>query len=412
MRFRWLPDAELDPHPRRTWLAECGFDLTVLALFRKEEILPPDYRLDPGTFVVSNHQRDSDVPILTTVLCQRKGFHIRWPLPFFASREDFFQARFLEGLLYAWPRPLRCLLGWVPLGWFFRIVRCRPMRRVREFTLNDVLRELPDDYDLAQGLNTRGRREVGVKPEARQRPFKLRFWGLRRLNLDARRRIGPDFRARIAAQLEHFASLLDAGRVVYFAAEGTISGDGRLHRVRAGPYRLVRLAAEQPPILPVALSYDPLGPGRLRVIIRVGEPFRTREAEHRFDFDAILEREIRELYPVNASHLLGRFLMVGPETFSRESLSQWLRRGRECLREAGLTLDPALLRADCDRLAERRLGWLERKGLVKRYGAQWHNRCPRDVPPGWGRAASVARYLDNALDDYLGALAPDLELRP
>jgi 1-acyl-sn-glycerol-3-phosphate acyltransferase len=410
--FKWLPDAERDPHPRRTWLAECAFDLTVRALFRKEEILPADYRLDCGTFVVSNHQRDADVPVLTTVLCRREGFHIRWPLPFFASREDFFQARFLERLLYAWPWPLRRLLGAIPLGWFFRIVRCQPLRRVREFTLKDALRELPRDYDLAEALNARGQREVGAKPKAGEQPVKLRFWGLRRLGREARQRLAPDFRLNVTAQLEYFASRLDAGRSVYFAPEGTISGDGRLRRVRAGPYRVAQLAAAPPPILPVALSYDPLGPGRLRVIIRVGEPFQSRASDNRAAFDAILEREIRELYPVNASHLLGRFLMVGPETFSRETLSQWLRQARECLRKTSLTLDPALLRADCDRLAERRLGWLERKGLVKRDGVQWHNCCPRDVPPGWDRPAAMVRYLDNALDDYLEALAPDLELRP
>ena len=97
---RWLPDAELDPHPRLTWLTECCFDLSVLALYRKEEMLPEGFSLDPGTLVVSNHQRDSDVPILTTVICRREGLNIRFPLPFYATREDIFLPGFLRDLLH------------------------------------------------------------------------------------------------------------------------------------------------------------------------------------------------------------------------------------------------------------------------------------------------------------------------
>ncbi|MDN5864762.1 MAG: 1-acyl-sn-glycerol-3-phosphate acyltransferase, partial [Gammaproteobacteria bacterium] len=306
MTFGWIPDADRDPHPRRTWLAECGFDLTVLALFRKEEMLPDDYRLEPGTLVVSNHQRDTDVPILTTVLCRRKGLHIRWPLPFFASREDFFQRGFLAGLLYTWPRPLRWLLQGVSLGWFFRIVRSNPMRRVREFTLAEAWRDLPDDVATERSLNARGRRESDAGAHAGgmpARPVAERFWGLRRLRAGARAALYPDFRATIEAQLEYFAALLDAGRVVYFAPEGTISGDGRLGRMRAGVRRIVQLAATPPRILPVAQSYDALAPGRLRVITRVGVPLHKYNAEEGAAFNAWVEMAIRELYPVNASHL-------------------------------------------------------------------------------------------------------------
>ena len=162
MPFKWLPDADLDPHPRLTWLVECCFDLTVLALFRKEEIVPADFRLDPGTLVVSNHQRDADVPILTTVLCRREGFYIRRPLPFYATREDIFRPGFLADFLAHWPRPLPALLGRIPLRWLFRIVRAEPMRRVREFTLVETLAALRAggfaDAAPATVLNRRGRR--------------------------------------------------------------------------------------------------------------------------------------------------------------------------------------------------------------------------------------------------------------
>ncbi|MGH8128733.1 MAG: hypothetical protein ACRETC_10305, partial [Gammaproteobacteria bacterium] len=111
--FDWLPDAELDPHPRLTWLTECAFDLTVDALYEKEEILPVDYALAPGTLIVSNHQRDSDVPILTTTLCQKPGRYLRYPLPFFAAREDILRTGFLRDLALSagWGQGFAALLG-------------------------------------------------------------------------------------------------------------------------------------------------------------------------------------------------------------------------------------------------------------------------------------------------------------
>ncbi|MDN5873697.1 MAG: hypothetical protein L0H29_04860 [Sinobacteraceae bacterium] len=355
MSFSWIPDAELDPHPRLTWLAECAFDLTVLALYRKEEILPEDYKLEPGTLVISNHQRDSDVPILTTVLCQRRGLRIRWPLPFFASREDFFERGFLAGLLYTWPRALRWLLRGISPGWVFRIVRSVPMRRVREFTLAEVWRDLPE-VTPEQALNERGRRELREVALARTKPVAHRFWGLRRLRAESRATLYPNFRATIDAQLERFAALLDAGRVVYFAPEGTISEDGRFGRVRAGVRRIAQHTATAPRILPVALSYDPLAAGRLRVITQVGTTLHRYNAQEGASFNTWVEMSIRQLYPVNASHLLSRFLVAGPQTFATEALANWFERARDQLAVTRCTLDPALAHADVASLPPN--GWL------------------------------------------------------
>lgn len=415
MTFRWLPDAELDPHPRLTWLTECGFDLAVLALYRKVELLPENYRLDPGTLVVSNHQRDADVPILTTVLCQRRGRRIRWPLPFFASREDFFRRGFLAGLLYTWPPPARWLLRTLSLAWFFRIVRSTPLRRVGEYTLAEAWQGVAERSDRERTLNARGRREWrGARraPGGPAMPVALRPWGLRRLRTETRTAIYPGFRLVIDHQLERFAALLDAGRVVYFAPEGTISTDGRIGRMRAGLGEIVRRAARPPRILPLALSYDPLGPGRLRVIIRVGTPVSTYNANDGGRFNAQVEMSIRELYAINASHLLSRFLVAGPAAFSTGRLAGWLCAACESLRAAGCTLDPMLEQREAAALAVERLQWLRGRRLVARAGSGWRNAWPPESRPGWGRPARLVRYLDNALADHLAHLAPTLELDP
>ncbi|MGH8162074.1 MAG: hypothetical protein ACRESR_08035, partial [Gammaproteobacteria bacterium] len=238
------------------------------------------------------------------------------------------------------------------------------------------------------------------------------FWGLRRLRREARSALAPGFRVTVAAEIDRFAALLDAGRVVYFAPEGSVSHDGRFGRVRAGPWRVAHAAAAPPPILPVALSYDPLGPGRLRVIVRIGRPLRGYNATDRRCFDASLKEEILKLYPVTASHLTSRFIAAGPGEFTTTAFARWLEHARKTLAAAGLTLDPLLERGHSEAFATERLAWLTSQGLLTREGENWRNRWPRDAKPNWRKPANVVRYLDNALDDLLENLAPALELRP
>ncbi len=415
MAFDWIPDAALDPHPRLTWFTELCFDFSVLAFYRKTEILPPDYRLEDGTLVVSNHQRDADIPILTTVLCRRVGLKATWQLPFYASREDFFRRGFLADHLVHWARPARFLLAPLSLAWFFRIIRAEPMRRVREFTLLEAFGDLGLDERSARAaaLNARGRREASLSQSACGN-----FWGLRRLCRAARGALAPGFRATVAAQLRHFANLLAAGRIVYIAPEGTISPDGRFGRLRAAPWLIARLADTPPPILPLALAYDPLAPGRLRVIVKIGKPLHGYNAKNRREFDAALKEEILKLYPLTASHAISRFLAAGPERFTTAEFARWLQTARDTLAAAGFTLDPLWDQTPPAELAERRLRWLaRRKLLVRESGAEsdtWRNCCPRDAQPDWRKSAGIVRYLDNALDDLTHAIAPDIagELAP
>lgn len=416
MSFRWLPDAELDPHPRLTWLIEYCFDLAISRLYRIDVHYPPGYRLAPGTLVVSNHRRDVDVPILASVLCRRQGLRLDQPLPFFASREDLFRRDFLSEYLHAWPRPLQRLLGRIPLAWFFHAMRVKPIRRVREFSLSEAFSELPDPGEKVHWLNARGRHEWATgernNPGRPGKPPNRRAWGLRRLHGKARRTLQPDFRATIITQLEHFAGLLDAGRIVYLAPEGANSRDGRFHRLRAGTWELVQRAAQAPPILPLALSYDALRAGRLRPIVRVGTPLAAYPVHDRGHFDTMLKIQIRKLFPLNTSHLISRFLVWGPATFTTHDFADWLERARDQLAQTDSVVDPELAHCDTHTLAATRLDWLRHSALVSRTQSGWRNDWPQHSEPGWRTPAETVRYCENALDDHLRALAPNLLLRP
>lgn len=416
MSFQWLPDAELDAHPRLTWLAEYIFDLAISRVYDIEAQYPADYNLAPGTLVVSNHRRDIDAPILASVLCRRKGLRFDQPLPFFASREDLFRQDFLSEYLHAWPRPLQRLLGRIPLGWFFNAMRVKPIRRVREFSLSEAFSELPNQQEKAQLLNARGRHEWATgernNPGRPGKPPNRRAWGLRRLHGRARQRLQPDFRATITTQLEYFAELLDAGRLVYLAPEGANSRDGRFNRLRAGTWELVQRAAQAPPIQPLALSYDALRAGRLRTVVRVGTPLKAYPMDSRGDFDTLLKIQIRKLFPINTSHLISRFLAWGPATFSTHEFADWLEYARHQIVATDSAVDLELTNSDINILAKARLEWLQGSGLISHTQSGWRNDWPVDSEPSWRTPAEIIRYCDNALDDHLRALAPNLLLHP
>ena len=418
MSFDWLPDPEAYAHPRLSWLIEFGFEATVWALYRREKLLPPDFRLHAGTLVVSNHQRESDVPILATAMCHRNGLRILDPLPFFAMREDLLRRNALARLLWTWPRPIARALALIPIGWFFDAVRTRPIRRLREFTLGETLDALIaaglGDASPGEVFNARGLREIAAQNEklpAHLRDLELgaawrTYWGWRRLRADARRKLEPQFRQTVAAHIECFVSLLAERHTLFVAPEGTISPDGRLGRMRAGAWEICRRLQTPPQILPLALSYDALTPGRLRVVVKAGTPaapdLRSRRA-----FDADLRARIVRLCALTPSHLLAHWLSAGPQRFTTGDLCDWLQRGVDVAREEGLTLDPLWLRRSCEDLVHERMAWLERKRLVVRETDGWRNRWPRAAAPGWDAPENVVRYLANSLEDF----APQLTQR-
>lgn len=421
--FSLLPEAEFYPHPKLSWLIEMGFDLTVRALYRVERVLQPGCR--PGTLVVSNHQRESDVPIVCAALCRRRGLRILDPLPFFAMREDLLDRHALANLLAKWPRPLAKALGWIPLGWLFQGVRTMPMRRLREFTFGETIEALNaaglDAAEPATVLNARGQREViermqglpahvrDITRDAMAKGWRT-YWGLRRLRLSAFRRVEPDFRKEVDTQLDNFAALLDSGHSLYMAPEGTISLTGFFGRVRAGPWQVSRRRASPPLVLPIGLSYDALGPGRLRVVVHGGAPLRKPDLSNQCRFGAELREMLLALCVLTPSHLLAWYLRHGPRCFSTAQLAAWLERGRDAAHAAGVGLDPIWRRSSGLMIANERVRWMRRKRLLAHEGGEtWSNVWSRDSAPGWTTPAAMVTYFVNSLTDFAPDFAQALE---
>lgn len=424
MSFSLLPEAEYYPHPKLSWLIEMGFDLTVWGLYRVERLLQPGCR--PGTLVVSNHQRESDVPIVCAALVRRRGLRILDPLPFFAMREDLLDRHALTNLLWRWPRPLRRALGLIPLRWLFQGVRTMPMRRLREYMLGEAIEALIaaglSDESPEAVLNARGQREVSARMQ--ELPAQVRditrdalggtwrtYWGLRRLRLSALRRIEPGFRKAIDTQLDSFAALLDSGHSLYMAPEGTISLTGRFGRVRAGPWQVSRRRASPALVMPVGLSYDALGPGRLRVVVHGGAPLRNPDLSEQCRFGTDLREILLALCMLTPSHLLAWYLRHGPQRFTTAQLAAWLERGRDAAHASGVGLDPIWKRSSGLMIAKERVRWMRRKRLLEHQGGEaWRNTWPRGSEPGWSTPAAVVAYLNNSLTDFAPDYAQALEL--
>lgn len=419
MAFRGIPDAKQHRHPWLAWLFQCGFDFTVISLYRREVQFPPDFHLPPGTVVISNHQRDADAPIVGTGLCQRRGLRFTRPLTHFAAREDLFRRGFLSEYVAGWPPPLPQLLGRIPLRGFFEILRTQPIRRVREFSAVETLEAAVaaglGECDPAVILNARGQREFsgrgGTLParlSAIRPPKRRTLWGLRRLRATALQKLAPGFRATIAAQLQGFAALLDAGQLLYFSPEGVISADGRFGRVRAGLRLLCGLTAVPPRLLPVALSYDGLGSGKLRVIMQVGELQNAPDTTDNAAFSTAVRAAILDLLNVNSSHLLAAYLTAGPESFSTREFCDWWQRALATLGRYGLKIDPLLAGSTSGTLAQQRLRWLRRQRLVQLEGGRWQNLWPRNSRAGWQTPAQRVAYFANGFSDLLPGFAARL----
>lgn len=417
--FSWLPDAETDPHPRLTWLAECAFDLGVSLFYLKEEIRPSGYRLEPGTLLLSNHQRDCDIPILTTAICERQGLQIRWPLPFYATREDIFSKHFLGNLLVSagWPKLLAQAIGQIQLGWLFKTVRAKPMRRIREFTFNEALRLATAECRSVHPnniLNARGLRlvegQLGVLPNTLE-PIQertlgaagLAFWGLRHLRLTTIKSIEKTFKAEINRQLDEFARLLDQGHVVYIAPEGTISGDGYLRRFRAGPWRVLQRCERPPRLQPLALGYDALKPGRLRVVIHIGDPLIQPLPGTRADFNALLRSTFLKLHALTPSHLIARYLSCGPRCFTERELISWIEQAVAAAKKSPIAVDPLFSRREFHQVLQHRIRWLHQRQLLEHRGWYWSRVGEFTRSPGWHCPEAIASYLNNSLSEIVAS---------
>ncbi|APZ44388.1 1-acyl-sn-glycerol-3-phosphate acyltransferase [Acidihalobacter ferrooxydans] len=332
-----------------------------------------------GALVVSNHRRDTDGPIVGGILLQPRGLRFQGQEPFYAAREDLFRPGFLGQYLQDYPKPLH-VLRHTPIARALRAMQFRPLRRIPEYSLGELLEDfllqfgdLPLEEVLQPAWVERFAAALRRPPtalrlsDALRAPPELRYQtqAFRRLRRHALRRIAPYQRQVIARQLRDLTEVLDLGQSLYLAPEGGISMDGHFHRPRQALHYLLNASRRTPPVLPLGISYDPLHPGRTRVIVRIGEPLCELAGLSRRETDLRTSQAIRRLWSINASHLAAHYALRRPAGPGSPKLARrldlWFAAVTEWARARDLPLDPLLLDAQQRRKRARQCArWLQR----------------------------------------------------
>ena len=213
-------------------------------------------------------------------------------------------------------------------------------------------------------------------------------------------------RARIRAQLDRLAGLLDRGRDLYWTPEGGLALDGRLDRFRAGLYRLIQTTHAPLRLLPVAIFYDFTTTTRTRCFIRLGSEILIDRSLSRAEIERQARQAILRQMTINAGHLLVAVLRRHSlETyFSQADLEQAVLEEALRLDGGGLALDGRLSMRWSFRWRLRRLlGYAAREHILQRSNAGWSVQLGLNHPQ--------MQYVLNELDDAertLGLKAPGL----
>lgn len=317
----------------------------------------------PSTLVVSNHRRDTDGPLLASVLINRSGFSADGVIPYIVAREDLLRKGFLRDYLHRPPPWMRELLSPVDLAGVMRRLQVLPIRRIPERSLGEVLEDVVaifGDLPLDRVLKTAwvGRFEEIAPPRkraalsvlrvlsCRYRPLLRLRYGLTKLTPSFFRAIKPYEKAIIVEQLQRIVHLLDDGHTVQLQPEGTVSREGGMLRIRNGLHLLLSQAHAPVRVLPIGITYDFMTTGRQHTFINIGPELTDLQGLARKAVNTRVSTAILAQSTVTASHLAGRFLAAVYHRGSGFTADELIDRvGCEAYRyrAAGAHVDPRLL---------------------------------------------------------------------
>ncbi len=315
------------------------------AAFRVVVIGPRRFRLRPGTMIVVTHRRETDVPLI----CPPLYFGARlWRFPedrmAFAARDDMFIPGFFAGFPPQLSPLGRRFLYRVGVGRFLFGIGVYPISSASVARVGEVLRESPDARladalppELADGLRVRsdelGLPAPGRAADALRGEYADLLWRpVTRAEVP-----GPDgfWERRAARAATDFRRLVEVGRegsLVVFP-EGRPSPDGEIGPLRRGFSALVRRAQPRR-LLPIAIAYDPLVPGRTRALVTLGPASETSRAN--------VEETTLELLRRGTALTAGQYVAHELEA-SRSPTEEGLADAVEAAREEGRPVDPDLL---------------------------------------------------------------------
>lgn len=385
------------------------------------------------------HKRDSDPLFMLPPVLARRGFGALGGEVQFGLRGDAFAPGFLARMA-PHPRWLARMIRPINAGPALRFLGAHPLHGlllrpaetwIRRLARDDPRR--PAGAALAPEFIGWLAGRVGDDPATlAQAPltsllgWRYQLWlqdlrGPEILAEATRRAVQRDDAAEVKQQLSDVAGWLHRGGAVLGAPEGGLSPDGGIQPIGGGFQRIIGAAPAATAVVPLAISYDFMTVGRMRVFIGAGPAIAGAGALDRRALEARLRAGWRQATTFTATQI-GAGILVGWQLAGKThtttaEFAATLGTRAAALAAQGRRVDAGLLQArTCRRRARRWLAGAGRRGVARRDAGGWvvlPVALDFQVPPGEvGYLPHPLAYAWHELHDLLDGqpLAADAAL--
>lgn len=385
----------------------------------------------PRTFYVITHKRDYDAFVPVPLLIAHRGWQSLANDLHFAMRGDGFQVGFLARVVQR-PAWFSHMLRPFNVGVILRGVGVHPL---------DSLHLRPAETWIREALHTDGDAAIGellspamtqtlatqtgqtVDTLAAQRASSLLAWryfpflqeevGSEIFTLASHRRAELRVLATAKEQLADCVEWLRNGGSLYTSPEGRLSADGRLSPFRAGLRRVLYAAPPDTRVQPLAIIYDFMTVGRLRMWIDLAPAIEGGGALTPLELEQRLRAAWMGVARFTCTQLASGLLMYRHEQGQRATAISALEAGvlawaRELV-DAGRHVDPALLlKEGVRRRVASYLTYAELHRIIRHYGDSivLAPGSPAEIAVKTGDVGyrySPLRYAANEVREMVGA---------
>lgn len=325
------------------------------AAFKVDLLGPRRLALEPGTLIVATHRQETDVPIICPPLYFGSGgTRNRDNRLHFAARDDMFLPGFFAGFPPDLPRWGRRLLYPVAVARWLPRVNVFPIRSARVARLGEVLAARPTEplaelvpeetlLAFAERAAGSGRAAPERASDALRGDYADLLWSAVAPGEGVRDGLDDFWGSRAARAAGDFRTLVELvrkRRTLIVFPEGRPSPDGEIGPIRPGIGALVR-RGRPVALRALALAYDPLGRGRTRVHLALGDSGEPP----REDVEAALLGLLRRTMPLTCGQVVAAALAAGADADPR-ALERELENAVAAARAEGRPVEPELTTAE------------------------------------------------------------------
>jgi 1-acyl-sn-glycerol-3-phosphate acyltransferase len=288
----------------------------------------------PRTLYVVTHRSNLDTPLACGALFPQVVAADDEDLPWFVVRDDLllpgFFAHMAPGRV-----PLSLGIGGI-LEEHLRCIAIRPATRMRAVELaradpSAPLAVLPHAPDFRARAHVLGRSAPARTGDVLESAYADLLWRL--VDRDEAPQPEHAWAQRLVdsrRDLERVIDLMRAGQSILISPEGTPSRDGSVGAIQRGVGLLVRRGRPER-IVPIGLAFDPVGPGRTRGLVRIGDAVPPPTGDVEAALHTLLRRTLPRSAGAAAAYAYRQGLVDGPPPAPHELLDRLAREYESAL---------------------------------------------------------------------------------